>query len=92
MSFRIFRLKVRMVRAHIYIGIKKMKRNSIVKTVNNKTLESDNLKALIDNTNDLMWSVDSDFKLITCNRAFKEKIEIRKRQESFGHNLNASVA
>lgn len=52
-----------------------MKRTSIVKTINNKTLERDNLKALIDNTNDLMWSVDSDFKLITCNRAFKEKIE-----------------
>jgi len=33
-----------------------------------------NLKALINNTNDLMWSVDTNFKLITCNKAFKNVI------------------
>ena len=38
------------------------------------TVESDNPKALIDNTHDLIWSVDSNFTLITCNRAFKEKV------------------
>jgi PAS domain S-box-containing protein len=33
-----------------------------------------NLKALINNTNDLMWSVDRDFKLITSNEAFDRAV------------------
>ena len=53
-----------------------MKRTSTVKTIINRTVERDDLKALIDNTTDLMWSVDSNFKIITCNLAFKEKIKI----------------
>jgi PAS domain S-box-containing protein len=31
-----------------------------------------NLKALINNTNDLMWSVDREFKLVTSNKAFDD--------------------
>ena len=57
-----------------------MKSTSIDKTNNKKTIENDNLKALIDNTDDLMWSVDSDFKLITCNRAFREKVKFLSNQ------------
>ncbi len=34
-----------------------------------------NLAALINNTPDLMWSVDTDYKLITCNRGFTDYIE-----------------
>lgn len=37
-----------------------------------KQFSKRNLKALINNTNDLMWSVDRDFKLITSNKAFDE--------------------
>jgi two-component system sensor histidine kinase NreB len=37
--------------------------------------DSNNLSALINNTNDLMWSVDTDFKLITCNDSFAEIIK-----------------
>jgi PAS domain S-box-containing protein len=33
-----------------------------------------NLDALINNTTDLMWSIDPDFKLITSNNAFDELI------------------
>ncbi len=39
-----------------------------------KEFDSNNLKALINNTNDLMWSVDRDFKLITCNVAFQKTV------------------
>ena len=35
-----------------------------------------NLKALINNTNDLMWSVDRDFKLITANKAFDDLVKL----------------
>ena len=34
-------------------------------------MDGKNLKALINNTKDLMWSVDSDMKLITSNQAFE---------------------
>lgn len=35
-----------------------------------REFDRNNLKALINNTNDLMWSADRDFKLITSNEAF----------------------
>jgi PAS domain S-box-containing protein len=37
-----------------------------------KEFERNNLTSLINNTNDLMWSVDTDFNLITSNRRFDE--------------------
>jgi len=40
-----------------------------------KEFDRNNLKALINNTNDLMWSVDRDFKLITSNEAFDKKVQ-----------------
>ena len=40
-----------------------------------REFDRNNLKALINNTNDLMWSVDSDFKLITSNDAFDEMVK-----------------
>lgn len=39
-----------------------------------KEFEQNNLTALINNTGDLMWSVDRDFKLITSNQAFTDII------------------
>ena len=36
--------------------------------------EQNNLAALINNTQDLMWSVDKNFKLITCNDSFASVI------------------
>ncbi|MES2371428.1 MAG: PAS domain S-box protein [Bacteroidota bacterium] len=39
-----------------------------------KEFEQNNLTALINNTKDLMWSVDRDFKLITSNQAFTDMI------------------
>src|SRR6185312_15142291 len=39
-----------------------------------KQFSKRNLRALINNTNDLMWSVDRNFKLITSNKAFDEMI------------------
>jgi PAS domain S-box-containing protein len=41
-----------------------------------REFDSNNLKALINNTNDLMWSVDRDFKLITSNHAFNELVKM----------------
>lgn len=41
-----------------------------------KEFDSNNLTALINNTHDLMWSVDKDLKLITFNDAFSKAIEL----------------
>ncbi|MEP7164651.1 MAG: ATP-binding protein [Ferruginibacter sp.] len=41
-----------------------------------KEFNGNNLKALINNTNDLMWSIDRDFNLITSNDAFNKLVEI----------------
>jgi len=40
------------------------------------TFHYDNLKALINNTNDLMWSVDRNFNLITANKAFDDLVKL----------------
>jgi PAS domain S-box-containing protein len=37
--------------------------------------EHRNQEALINNTKDLMWSVDKDLKLITCNEAFNQVVK-----------------
>lgn len=39
-----------------------------------KEFEQSNLTALINNTRDLLWSVDRDFKLITSNQPFTDTI------------------
>lgn len=51
----------------------------IIQDITEKTLASQekefdqkNLSALINNTSDLMWSVDRSFKLITSNKAFED--------------------
>ncbi|MEO8404226.1 MAG: PAS domain S-box protein [Chitinophagaceae bacterium] len=38
--------------------------------------DHNNLHALINNTQDMMWSVNRDFKLITSNQAFDEMVKI----------------
>lgn len=37
-----------------------------------REFDRNNLNALINNTNDLLWSVDRDFRLITSNKPFEE--------------------
>ncbi|MCW3119383.1 MAG: histidine kinase [Chitinophagaceae bacterium] len=39
-----------------------------------REFDRNNLKALINNTNDLLWSVDREFKLITSNEAFEKMV------------------
>ncbi len=39
-----------------------------------REFDQENMNALINNTKDLLWSVDRDLKLITFNNAFKEVI------------------
>jgi PAS domain S-box-containing protein len=39
-----------------------------------KEFDKNNLHALINNTKDLMWSVDRDFRLITSNNAFDDLV------------------
>lgn len=41
-----------------------------------KEFDRNNLSSLINNTGDLMWSVDKDMKLITFNEAFNTAIEL----------------
>ncbi len=54
--------------------------------------DKNNLNALINNTNDLMWSVDRDFKLITSNIPFDEagKVRFKAPVERGGDVLAAS--
>lgn len=44
--------------------------------------ERNNLKGLINNTNDLIWSVDTNFNLITSNKAFDDFLEHISEDES----------
>jgi PAS domain S-box-containing protein len=39
-----------------------------------REFDGNNLQALINNTNDLMWSIDRNFKIITSNHAFDEMV------------------
>ncbi|HMF73032.1 MAG TPA: PAS domain S-box protein [Flavitalea sp.] len=41
-----------------------------------REFDRNNLKALINNTYDLMWSVDRSFKIITSNEAFDKTVKI----------------
>ena len=41
-----------------------------------KEFDQSNLKALINNTDDLMWSVDCNYNLITANQAFDEIMKV----------------
>lgn len=43
-------------------------------TIQQTEFENSNLKALINNTDDLIWSIDCDMHLITWNKAFDETI------------------
>ncbi len=55
--------------------------------------ERNNLKALINNTNDIMWSVDRSFNLITSNKGFDEmvkKIAGKSIIPGTGRNLKVS--
>lgn len=49
----------------------------LIKEEEQKEFDRNNLKALINNTNDLMWSIDRDYKLITSNEPFNEKILLK---------------
>lgn len=41
-----------------------------------KEFAANNLRSLINNTRDLMWSVDNELKMITCNDAFNKIFEL----------------
>jgi PAS domain S-box-containing protein len=43
--------------------------------------DGNNLSALINNTNDLMWSIDKDFNLITSNTRFDEMVKLMSGRE-----------
>lgn len=43
---------------------------------------SQNLIAIVENTKDLIWSVDFEYKLLACNKAFKRSIK-----KNIGHTL-----
>lgn len=45
------------------------------KTEKQRIFDANNLSALINNTHDLMWSVDKNFRLITSNKAFDKEVK-----------------
>jgi PAS domain S-box-containing protein len=60
------------------VGVSKIARDITeqLKAAQQKEYDQDNLRSLINNTNDLMWSVDCNLKLITCNDAFDQMIKL----------------
>lgn len=53
-----------------------------------RAFESRNLDAMINNTNDLMWSIDRNFKLITSNKPFDTMIlKLYGRQVNKGFGI-----
>jgi PAS domain S-box-containing protein len=48
----------------------------IVKNEKQKIFDDNNLNALINNTRDLMWSVDREYNLITSNKPFDEMAQM----------------
>jgi PAS domain S-box-containing protein len=56
--------------------------------------DRNNLDALINNTNDLMWSVDKDFNMITSNQPFDDIMELMagKALEKGGNILKTSFS
>ena len=57
-------------------GIFITKRNITERVISRRKIEFDhsNLEALINNTNDLMWSIDVNSTLITSNTAFNDRV------------------
>jgi PAS domain S-box-containing protein len=56
-----------------------------------REFDRNNLKALINNTNDLMWSVDRNFNLITSNEAFDKMVKVMSgRMVAKGSNVLAT--
>jgi len=53
----------------------------IVNAERQREFDRDNLNALINSTDDLMWSVDTNFNLITFNHAFSKSIGTLVNQE-----------
>jgi PAS domain S-box-containing protein len=45
-----------------------------VKMEQQKEFDRNNLSALINNTDDLIWSIDNNFNLVTCNESFRRMI------------------
>jgi PAS domain S-box-containing protein len=58
-----------------------------------KEFDENNLNALINNTKDLMWSVDRDFNLITSNQPFDEmsKVNFGRVIEKRGNVLSTAT-
>lgn len=53
--------------------MKKLKGISVHETSGHERVDMDSIRELIDNTADLLWSVDRDFKLVNSNRAFNDR-------------------
>ncbi len=67
------------------------------KLLENLSNNMQNLNALINNTSDLIWSVDKDLRIISANQAFKEavfklnKIDIKPRDYALPKELGSEV-
>jgi PAS domain S-box-containing protein len=44
-------------------------------TAQQKDFDNNNLFALINNTQDFMWSADKEYNIITCNQAFRDRMK-----------------
>ncbi|HTF16755.1 MAG TPA: ATP-binding protein [Chryseolinea sp.] len=70
---KLFTLTTKVTRA-----IKESKERTAKKLVEQqREFDRNNLKALLNNTHDMMWSVDADLKYITSNHSFDEMVKKR---------------
>jgi PAS domain S-box-containing protein len=65
------------------VGVSKIARDITeqLKAVQQKEFDQDNLRSLINNTKDLMWSIDRNLKLITCNDAFYQMTKLTSGEQ-----------
>ena len=55
-----------------------------------REFDANNLYALINNTGDLLWSVDTNFNLLTCNKPFSEIVKLSTGKDlDIGFNVLA---
>ena len=71
-TYKVFLHPVRNENGVIGISLNALNITEFIKTQKEKELREANLKSLIQNTYDPMWSIDKDYKLIAFNAAYED--------------------
>ena len=53
--------------------------SDLQKTLNDRQKDQANMASMLENTQDLVWSIDKNYLLVAANSAFKQRIAVRNR-------------